>query len=262
MSIAIENLSFSYGRFEALRGITARAEAGRITAVLGPNAAGKSTLLRCMIGALRPSSGRVMIDKDQVHRISASLLAQRIAYVPQRSIVSAAFMVRQVVQLGRYALTPDPRKVELAIERLDLAGVADWPYPELSVGQQQRVTIARALAQLGPRGHLILDEPVSAMDLRHSHQCMSIFRELAEAGATVILAVHDLSLAAAVADEAWLLDRGELVSAGTIAEVMSVDGLERVFGVAFGWIEAPWGGRILAARPAGAEVRLQSGSHG
>lgn len=148
MKLVISNLTFSYGRIAAIAGIDARANSGRLIAVLGPNASGKSTLLRCIIGALRPSAGTVMLDGSCVHRLSTRALATRIAYVPQRSIVSAAFTVRQVVELGRYALPVDGGRVRSAIERLDLADVRERPYRALSVGQQQRVTLARAMAQL------------------------------------------------------------------------------------------------------------------
>lgn len=252
MTIAIENLSFAYGRFQALRAVNASALAGRITAVIGPNAAGKSTLLRCVIGALRPTNGRVLIDGEEAHRLPTRRLAQRIAYVPQRSIVAAAFTVRQVIELGRYSLPPSRARVDEAIERLDLADVADRPYPELSVGQQQRVTLARALAQLADNGHLILDEPMSAMDLRHVHETVRILRELAEGGVAIVLAMHDLTLAAAAAHEFWLLHEGRLVASGGVGDVLQPTRLEGVFGVAFKWLDAPGGPPILLA---------QSGSH-
>jgi iron complex transport system ATP-binding protein len=165
-------------------------------------------------------------------------LAQRMAYVPQRSIVSAAFTVRQVVELGRYALPPDSMKVSQAIESLDLVDVEHRPYRDLSVGQQQRVTLARALAQLEAGGVLVLDEPTSAMDLQHIATAHRLFRNSATGPckATVIVAMHDLPLAATLTDHAWLLQRGRLVAAGPTCDVLSVERLEQVFGVGFAWI--------------------------
>lgn len=260
MTISIEHLSFSYGRIPALADVTARGEAGRIIAVLGPNAAGKSTLLRCIVGALKPSAGRVVINDRPVHRLSPRALAQRIAYVPQRSVVSAAFTVRQVVELGRYALPADPRAVEKAIERLDLGEIADRPYPALSVGQQQRVTLARALAQLAPVGVLVLDEPASAMDLKHVAHTFRILREVAGGGASVIIAMHDLPAAAAVSDDAWLLDHGRLVAAGVTCEVLALERLQRVFGVGFSWLTDSGGrARLLPELPAGSAGGSTSG---
>lgn len=248
MTIALDNLGFSYGRMQVLRNITARAEAGRITAILGPNAAGKSTLLRCAIGALKPSQGSAVIDGKPVQSLHARELASHLAYVSQRPVVSAAFTVRQVVELGRYALTADAGAVQNAIERMELVEIADRPYPALSVGQQQRVALARALAQLGPAQNLVLDEPASAMDLRHVAATMTVLRELADQGCTVLLAMHDLPLAAGMADDVWLLDRGGLVAAGPTGDVMTLERLRAVFGVEFQWIDLPDGGRMLASR--------------
>lgn len=238
MALRIDHLSFAYGRHSALRDVTARAEPGRVIAVIGPNAAGKSTLLRCVIGALKPTGGRILLGDRPVHRMSARALAAQVAYVPQRSVVSAAFAVRQVVELGRYALAANPRQVSEAIERMDLTNVADRPYRTLSVGQQQRVTLARAFAQIGEGGYLVLDEPTSAMDLQHAAMTFRLLRESArDLDSTIIMAMHDLSMAAAVADDAWLLENGRLLAAGSACEVLAPDLLARVFGVGFMWVK-------------------------
>ncbi len=250
MTIAINNLSFAYRRISALANVTVRADPGRIVAVLGPNAAGKSTLLRCIIGALKPTNGAVLLDGNPVHHLTAHALAQRIAYVPQRSTVSATFTVRQVVELGRYALPSDPRRVTEAIARLDLLDVGQRLYRTLSVGQQQRVTLARAMAQLSASGVLVLDEPTSAMDLAHINQSHWLLREIANAGTTVIMAVHDLPLAAAVANESWLLQDGRLVAAGPTCDVLEAQRLRQVFGVGFAWMNDGAGRpRLLAELP-------------
>jgi iron complex transport system ATP-binding protein len=245
VTIAIEHLDFSYGRFEVLRDVSGRAESSRVTVIIGPNAAGKSTLLRCIIGSLRPRKGRVLIDGQPSHQTRPSRLARCIAYVPQRAIVSAAFTVRQVVELGRYALAPDSARVADAIEKLDLTDVVDRPYPRLSAGQQQRVSLARSIAQLEEGGHLILDEPTSAMDLRHVASCMRLVRELTDRGASVVLAMHDLTLAASIADDVWILDRGRLIAAGTASDVLQVERLRAVFGIGFEWLATTDGRRRL-----------------
>ena len=233
MTLRFEQLSHSYGRVVALRDVHVAAEPGRVTAIIGPNAAGKSTLLRCAIGSLRPTGGVVTINGKGAHRMRARELASTIAYVPQRSIVSAAFSVRQVIELGRYALPMDASRVDGIIDELELGDIADRPYPALSVGQQQRVTLARAMAQLDPSGHLLLDEPTSAMDLRHVQRSMSMVREVALHGATVVLAVHDLLLAARWSDIVWIMVDGRLAHAGPVAEVMTEENLRSAFGVAF-----------------------------
>lgn len=249
MTIVIENLTHRYGVIPALRGVSGAASPGKITALLGPNAAGKSTLLRCIIGAIKPSAGCVLVDGKPAHATPPHLMAQKLAYVPQRSTVAAAFTVREVVELGRYVLKPDPKAVSNAISQMDLIDVAERPFASLSVGQQQRVTLARALAQLGPEerersssGHLVLDEPMSAMDLRHVRDAMDHLRSLADRGITIIIAMHDLTLAAKVADDVWLLNEGQLRT-GSACEVLDTEQLQRVYGVAFEWID----GRLLTA---------------
>jgi iron complex transport system ATP-binding protein len=245
VSLRVVQLTCRFGPLVALREVSAEAAAGRITAVLGPNAAGKSTLLNALIGFLRPAAGAVELDGRPVHRWRPRELAGRIAFVPQRSVVAASFLVQDVVRLGRYALRPDPGRVADALERLQLTEVATRPYPQLSVGQQQRVTLARALAQLEPDGHLVLDEPMSAMDLAHVRDAVGLLRELADGGATVIIAMHDLPLAAAIADDVWLLRSGELVAAGPAVRIMTEARLEAIFSVPFARIDAD--GRSLLA---------------
>ena len=252
MSVRVEHLDFAFPRMPVLRDIDATAGAGRITAIIGPNAAGKSTLLRCVIGALSPQRGRVMIGDRVMHRISARSAAQLVAYVPQRATVSAAFTVRQVVELGRYALPANASKVDAAIARLDLEDLVERPYSALSVGQQQRVSLARALAQLSDDGALVLDEPSSAMDLRHTHDTMQLLRQTAHSGAAVLVAMHDLTLAASVADDVWLLNEGSLHSAGSSRNVLQPELLRQVFQVNFRWVEPPGSLPILTAISNGA----------
>ncbi len=247
MSLRLENLSHRYGSLDTLQRISVQAEPGKITAVLGPNAAGKSTLLKCVIGSERPVSGHVYIQGSQVTDLSPRQLAQHVAYVPQRSTVAAAFTVQDVVELGRYALPRNPSRIQNALANLDLLELAHRPYPALSVGQQQRVTLARALCQVEDNGIMVLDEPTSAMDLKHMQQCMTLLRQLAERGITILLVLHDISMAAQVADAVWLLERGTLVASGSVAEVLQPDRLKSVFHVPFAWIQETAGRRRLVA---------------
>jgi len=247
MSIAVVDVIYRYkgADIPAIKGVNAVASPGRVTAVIGPNAAGKSTLLRCVIGALAPTAGTVLIDGEPAHQLSTKSLAGRLAYVPQRPQVAAAFTVREVIELGRYAMPASRQRIDETLGRLELESIADRPFPSLSVGQQQRVTLGRAIAQLGSKGHLVLDEPTSAMDLRHAARSTTLLRELALKDVTVIIAMHDLTLAANLSDDCWLLDRGRLVAAGPTADVMQIDRLQAVFGVRFEWVERPKGPPIL-----------------
>ena len=248
VDVRVGGLYFAYGKRRVLSDISVRTTPGRIATVLGPNAAGKSTLLKCIIGALRPKQGDVRINGVPAHRISARKLATHLAYVSQRPMLSAAFQVREVVELGRYALSGDPEKVDEALELLELTELMEHPFPELSVGQQQRVMLARAIAQLRPDGCLVLDEPMSAMDLRHVRQGAAILRKLAAGGASVVVVLHDLGLAATAADDIWLLRDGRLTAWGNKENVLNLSRLEEVFGVPFQWLTDPGGNRHLVSR--------------
>lgn len=233
MTLVLEQLGVQFGSRAALDAVNWAFRAGCITVVLGPNAAGKSTLLRCLIGAQRPTSGRVQLDGEPVHRLSPRAVALRVAYVSQRPTALAGFTVREVVGFGCYARMASTNQIDDALERLELVEHADRPMHELSVGQQQRVSLARAIAQLQRKGILVLDEPTSSMDLRHARRVSQLLRELTRDGATVIVALHDLVAASSLADEALLFDEGRLVASGEADEVLTPSRLEAVYGVPF-----------------------------
>lgn len=247
MTIHVDRLTIRYGDLIAVRDVTAHARPGRITALIGPNAAGKSTLLRAMLGTPRPHQGEVRINGRPSHRLRPGDLARLIAFVPQRPVVSAIFRAREVVELGRYALSVDQRRVADSIERFDLADVADRPFPHLSVGQQQRVTLARAFAQLEPGGCLLLDEPTSAMDLRHVRDVADALRQAAGGGATILLATHDLGLASQLADDAWLMQQGGIAASGEAGDVLTPERLGEVFCTPFSWATDETGRRFLVS---------------
>lgn len=247
MTIEVERLTVRFGDLTAVREATARARAGRITALIGPNAAGKSTMLRAMLGTPRPAGGEVRIGGRPAHRLRPRDLARMVAFVPQRPVVSAMFRAREVIELGRYALPADAGRIREAISRFDLADVADRPYPHLSVGQQQRVTLARAFAQLEPAGCLLLDEPTSAMDLRHVRDVATALRDAATGGATVVLATHDLALASQVSDDAWLMRDGAIMAEGRATEVLTPERLGEAFSTPFEWAADDAGRRFLVS---------------
>ncbi len=231
--LAAENVHFAYdSNAPVLSGFTASLKPGRITVLLGPNAAGKTTLLRLLLGQLQPLQGCVRLMDKPITDWPAAARARVLSYVPQRSSVSFAFTVEQVVSLGRFALSRDPVAIDDAIAQCDLDSLRRRVFSELSMGQQQRVLLARALAQ--SRGHgkiMLLDEPVSAMDLRHIHETMSTLAALASRGMAVLVVLHDLNLAARYADDVWLLDAGRLVRQGTCHEVLQPEVLEPIYGV-------------------------------
>jgi iron complex transport system ATP-binding protein len=200
--------------------------------MLGPNGAGKSTLIKLMLAMLTPAPGSITIDGDSVHRMSADRRAAWVSYVPQRSSAAFAFSVKQVVSMGRYSLRHDEAAIGAAIEACDLTSLVDRPFMELSVGQQQRVLLARAMAQASGEGKvMLLDEPTSAMDLAHVHQTMQRLRRLADSGLAVVVVMQDINLAARYADRVWLLSGGKLIADGDWSSVLKPELLEPVYGV-------------------------------
>lgn len=235
--VALEGVEYGYapGR-PIVKGLSGAVRAGKLTALIGPNAAGKSTLLKLMLGQARPWRGSVKLGGSEVWSMGAAERARLISYVPQRAGVGFAFSVEQVVGMGRFAqgagIAADRAAAEGALEACDLTGLRERVFSELSFGQQQRVLLARALAQARGRGRLmLLDEPGSAMDLWHVHHMMGWLVRLARSGLGVVVVLHDLNLASRYADEVWLMDQGGLVAAGSWGEVLRPGLLEPVYRV-------------------------------
>lgn len=234
--LEIQNITFGYQADRpVIHEFTGSLERGKVCALIGPNAVGKSTLLALMMGQLTPWSGRVLMEGNAVESIAPVRRAQWMSYVPQRATASFAFTVREVVEMGRYALTRNPLAVEEALKVCDLGELADTVYARLSVGQQQRVMLARALTQSSGQGrYMLLDEPGSAMDLWHTHRTMQLLRRLAlSEGASlgVMVVLHDLNLAGRYADEIWLMHEGRLVAKGPWEQVLRPEILEPVYQV-------------------------------
>jgi len=208
---------------------------GEMLAVVGPNGAGKTTLLRTLYRALRPSAGRVLVDGADVWMLPGKLAARRVAAVLQEATGDFELTVFDMVAMGRTpykrSFDSDSREdreiIGSALAALDIADLSGAGYGRLSGGQKQRVLIARALAQRTEV--IVLDEPTNHLDLRHQHEALGLLRE---SGATVVAALHDLNLAAAYCDRICVLDGGELVTVGTPVEVLTVDLLADVYGVA------------------------------
>lgn len=245
VSIRLREVSLSIGARPVLAAVDAEAQGGTITAIVGPNAVGKTTLLRAIAGLLPPRQGRIELRRGErllePHRLSPRLRASHLAYLPQQIRLPAGFAVEEIVAMGRYALPEDPRRVDAAIARLRLDELRQRAVHTLSAGQQQRTAIARALAQLGAGGVLLLDEPFAALDLRASHALAEVLAGVAAEGAAVLVSIHDLLLARRLAGHAWMLEAEGLCAAGPLAEVLRPDRLERLFGPAAAWVAAEAG---------------------
>jgi iron complex transport system ATP-binding protein len=213
-----------------LRDVSLDIAQGEIVALVGPNGAGKSTLMAVLAGDISPAAGTVTLHDRNLAAYRPKELSLQRAVLPQQSIVQFAFTAREIVQMGRSPHSdPDADfvAVDRSISRTDTTMLADRIFPSLSVGEQARVSLARVLAQEAPL--LLLDEPTAALDLRHQQIVMDISRELAEGGATIVVILHDLNLAAAFADRIVILQNGGIAACGTPWEVMTEPILEQVF---------------------------------
>jgi len=216
---------------EILHGIALDFVPGTVTALVGPNGAGKSTLLAVAAGDLRPDAGEVLLQGRPLAGYTAGALARERAVMPQEHGVRFAFSVEEVVAMGRLPHPPDPvvddAQVEQAIDAAELQALRLREVQQLSGGESARTTFARVLAQQTPL--LLLDEPTAALDLRHQERTLRSVRACAEAGACVIVVLHDLNLAAGYADRIVLLEQGRVAADGTPLQVLTKDNLQRVY---------------------------------
>lgn len=221
-----------------LHDVSLSLSAGELVALIGPNGAGKSTLLRVLSGFLPPDSGRCLLDNKPLALWSPGALSQRRAVMRQQSQLGFDWPVRQVVAMGR-APWPGRENATIVEEVMQLTGcapLADRRFTTLSGGEQQRVQLARALAQLwangAPKGWLFLDEPTSALDLYHQQHLLRLLHRLTSAGGLHVCAVlHDLNLAALWADRLLLLHAGRIVAHGGADRVLNAASLQRWYGV-------------------------------
>ena len=220
-----------------LERVSCRAEPGRITAVIGPNGAGKSTLLRAMAGLLPLEGGGVAFGGRPLDSLDQTELARSIAYLPQDRVVHWPLAVERVVALGRLPhrtgmMMSDARDraaVDAAMRTMDVAGLAQRPVSQLSGGERARVLVARALAQ--ESRVLIADEPTAGLDPAHALGLFGTFRHLAAEGRAVIVALHDLTLAARFCHHVVLLVSGRVAASGPAAEVLQSGTLSAAFNV-------------------------------
>jgi ABC-type cobalamin/Fe3+-siderophores transport system ATPase subunit len=235
--LAIKHLTVTYQQRVALRDMSLEARGGEILVLIGPNGAGKSTLLRSIAGTLAPSVGRISLDGVDMAGLRPVERARLVAMVPQAARLPEAFTAGEVVLIGRNPHLPrfggerssDYQAAQQAMLRTDTWQLAERRVGELSGGEQQRVLIARALAQEPQL--LLLDEATAHLDLRHQLATLRLARKLARSGLLVVAALHDLNLAAQHADRLALLDSGELLACGVPAEVLTPELLRQVYGV-------------------------------
>ncbi len=235
--IDLADVGVELGGTPILADVSLSVDEGEFLALVGPNGAGKTTLLRTCNGLLEPSTGRVTVAGADVTGLSARELGRRVATVPQETSLAFEFDVEDVVAMGRTphrsrfatVTAADREAVAAALERTETARFAGRSVDVLSGGERQRVVLARALAQEAPV--LLLDEPTSSLDVNHQVRTLSMARELADEGKTVVAAIHDLELAARFCDSVALLSDGRLLEYGPPEEVLTAEHLEVAFDV-------------------------------
>lgn len=233
--LRVQDLSFAYGAAPILRGISFDARPAGVTALIGPNAAGKSTLFKCVAGLLA-GHGTVLVDGRPLAAMDRAEINRTVAYLPQENPTAAVLTVFEAVLLARQQVgswrvaDDDLTRVAAALDDLGIADLALRYLNELSGGQKQLVSIAQALVR-APRV-LLMDEPTSNLDLQRQLEVVGLVRRVArERGVTVVVALHDLNLAARHADHVLVLAGGELRAAGPPAGVLTPAMVLDVYGV-------------------------------
>lgn len=236
VDLSIDGLCFAYGARQVLRDITvAGIPAGRVTAVIGPNAAGKSTLFKCIVGLLR-ASGRVTLDGAALETLPPETRRRRLCYLPQEVPVNAVLTVFEAVLLARKQSArwrvdeADLAAVDDALAELGIDDLASRHLGELSGGQKQLVSLAQAIVRAPDL--LLLDEPTSALDLQHQVEVLGLVSEFTQMrGTTTLVAIHDLNLAARYAHLFVVLKDGSVCAHGAPADVLTEDLVSDVYGV-------------------------------
>ncbi len=234
MKIGAQDLSWGVNGHDIVRDITVEVEPGQTVGLIGPNGSGKSSLLRCLAGLRAPTSGAVRYDGEDIAGWDSREIARRLAFVEQAAEGDGDLRVADVVALGRTPFrdrwrgltSADHAIVDAALDHLDLEHLRHRNWKELSGGERQRAHIARAFAQR-PRA-VLLDEPTNHLDIRHQLELMSL---LTGTDQTVLVALHDLALAARYCDRLLLLSGGELAADGPPDEVLTGDRLREVYEV-------------------------------
>ena len=246
MMLTAEHLTFGYANRTLINDVSLNIKASEIVIIIGPNGAGKSTLLRLLTGYQKPASGECYLLNKPLSQWSETQLSKIRTVMLQQSQLTFPFKVKEVVAMGRapYGKTHFEQAVQESMQQTDCLKLADRDYRSLSGGEQQRVQLARVLAQLWqpePTEKLLfLDEPTSALDLYHQQHTLRLLKQLVSKQKLAVCCIlHDLNLAALYADKILLIHQGRIVEQGAPADVLTVEKIHRWYGVEAGIFNHP-----------------------
>ncbi|SEA44206.1 heme ABC transporter ATP-binding protein [Pedobacter hartonius] len=237
--IIAHELSYHAGKKELLHRLSFEAKAGEMLAILGANGAGKSTLMKLLCREISPSHGHIIFRERNLQQYKLPELAKQRAVLSQQNTISISFIVTELVMMGRYPhfdQFPGERDIEVVrqvMEETGITALAGRDYNTLSGGEQQRVQLARVLAQIydTPDACLFLDEPTNGLDLLYQQQMMELARRLANKGYCVICILHDINFASRFADKILMLKDGKKVAIGTPLEVINHENIYETFNI-------------------------------
>ncbi|MBE2314581.1 ABC transporter ATP-binding protein [Solirubrobacter sp. CPCC 204708] len=237
MSLRAEQLTVGYGERDVLQGVDVPLPSGQITAIVGANACGKSTLLRTFARLLKPTAGTVLLDGAEIHTLPTREVAQRLGFLPQSPVPPEGLTVEDLVhrgrfphqKLGRRTSAEDRAKVDWALTATGVEDLRARPLDQLSGGQRQRAWIAMALAQDTPT--LLLDEPTTYLDLAHQLEVLDLLVDLNEQGRTIGIVLHDLNHACRYAHHLVAMKSGRVYAAGAPGEIVDETLVKQVFGL-------------------------------
>ncbi|MCF2131104.1 ABC transporter ATP-binding protein [Strepomyces sp. STD 3.1] len=264
--LTAENVTLAYDQRVIAEQLSVEIPDNSFTVIVGPNACGKSTLLRALSRMLKPTQGRVLLDGSVIQSMPAKQVARTLGLLPQSSIAPDGITVGDLVGRGRYPhqgllrqwSTEDERVVQESMAQTGVSELAERYVDELSGGQRQRVWIAMALAQQTPL--LLLDEPTTYLDIQHQIDVLDLCAELhEEQGRTLVAVLHDLNHAARYATHLIALREGEIIAEGAPRDIVTVDLVERVFGLRCQVIDDPETGTPLVV-PAARKARSAGGT--
>lgn len=240
------NLTLGYDEKEIIKNINIKIPEGKITALIGSNGCGKSTILRSLSRLLRPKVGSVLLDGKEIQKYSPKEVARKLAILPQNPIAPEGLSVESLCYYGRHPhkkifsgyLEKDHKIVEWALKVTNMTDLKDRSLDSLSGGQRQRAWIAMSLSQ--ETGLLLLDEPTTYLDLAHQIEVIELLKKINRtSGCTIVMVHHDLNQAARYADHLICIKNGSIYNEGTPKEVFTVEMIKNVFGINSVMIEDP-----------------------